>query len=66
MIPDAGQLLTITAIGLDSGNVFNPPNRGTLEIIEEGVALQYTPHPDNIGFNGNIGHQCRFADFLRH
>jgi len=50
VIPDAGQLLIITATGLDSGNLLNPPNRGTLEIIEAGVALQYTPHPDNLGF----------------
>lgn len=43
VIPDAGQQLLITAIGNDPGNVGNPANRGTLEIIEDGAALRYTP-----------------------
>lgn len=43
VIPDAGQQLLITAVGNDPGNVSNPPNRGTLEIIEDGAALRYTP-----------------------
>jgi hypothetical protein len=31
--------------------VLNPPNRGTLEIIENGAALRYTPSPDNTALN---------------
>ncbi|MCH7226909.1 Ig-like domain-containing protein [Haloferula sp. A504] len=47
VIPDAGQLLFVTATGLDSGNAGNPVSRGMLEIIEDGAALSYTPSPDN-------------------
>ncbi|BCX47598.1 integrin alphabeta-propellor repeat protein [Haloferula helveola] len=50
VIPDGGQLLFITATGLDAGNLSNPPNRGTLSIIEGGAALSYTPSPDNTVF----------------
>jgi|GEM_PF-1043302 len=45
VIPDGGQLIFITAVGNDPSNVSNPPQRGTLEIIEEGAALRYTPNP---------------------
>jgi VCBS repeat-containing protein len=51
VIPDTGQLLFVTAVGLDSGSPPNPPNRGTLEIIEDGAALSYTPSPDNTALN---------------
>ncbi|WP_035610772.1 Ig-like domain-containing protein [Haloferula sp. BvORR071] len=47
VIPDAGQLLLILATGTDPGNLSNPPHRGTLDIIEGGAALSYTPSPDN-------------------
>jgi VCBS repeat-containing protein len=47
VIPDGGQLLFITAVGDDPANLSNPPQRGTLEIIEEGAALRYTPNPLN-------------------
>lgn len=47
VIPDAGQLLLILATGTDPGNLTNPPHRGTLDIIEGGAALSYTPNPDN-------------------
>jgi VCBS repeat-containing protein len=47
VVPDAGQLLLILATGTDPGNLLNPPHRGTLEIIEGGAALSYTPSPDN-------------------
>lgn len=50
VIPDGGQLLFITAVGLDAGNLSNPPHRGTLAIIEDGAALRYTPSPDNLAF----------------
>ena len=46
VIPDAGQLLFITATGLEAG----PANRGTLEIIEDGAALEYTPSELNTSF----------------
>lgn len=45
VIPDGGQLLFVTAVGDDPANLSNPPQRGTLEIIEEGAALRYTPNP---------------------
>lgn len=51
VIPDTGQLLFVTAVGLDPGNPLNPTNRGTLEIIEDGAALNYTPSPDNAAPN---------------
>lgn len=47
VIPDGGQLLFITAIGEDPANLSNPPQRGTLEIIEDGAALRYTPNELN-------------------
>lgn len=50
VIPDAGQLIFITATGLDSGNPGNPANRGELTIIEDGAALQYTPSELNSSF----------------
>ncbi|MCW1883826.1 Ig-like domain-containing protein [Luteolibacter flavescens] len=43
VIPDGGQLLFITAVGDDESNPSNPVHRGTLEIIEDGAALRYTP-----------------------
>jgi VCBS repeat-containing protein len=45
VIPDGGQLIFITAVGNDPANGSNPLQRGTLEIIEEGAALRYTPNP---------------------
>jgi VCBS repeat-containing protein len=45
VIPDGGQLIFITAVGDDPDNASNPAQRGTLEIIEEGAALRYTPNP---------------------
>lgn len=50
IIPDAGQLLAITAVGDDLANSSNPPQRGTLEIIEEGAALLYTPSAQNTNY----------------
>ncbi|WP_193211276.1 Ig-like domain-containing protein [Luteolibacter marinus] len=50
VIPDAGQLLFITATGMDAGNPDNPPVRGSLSIIEDGGALLYTPSPANETF----------------
>ena len=50
VIPDAGQSLFITATGMDPGNLTNPARRGTLEIIENGGALSYTPSSDNLVF----------------
>lgn len=47
VIPDAGQLLLILATGTDPSNLTNPAHRGTLDIIEGGAALSYTPNPDN-------------------
>lgn len=47
VIPDGGQLLFITAVGEDPANLSNPPQRGTLEIIEDGAALRYTPNELN-------------------
>jgi VCBS repeat-containing protein len=43
VIPDGGQQLFITAVGDDPSNASNPSHRGTLEIIEDGAALRYTP-----------------------
>ncbi|WP_367871018.1 Ig-like domain-containing protein [Luteolibacter sp. Populi] len=50
VIPDAGQLLLIVATSNDPGNLSNPPHRGTLDIIEGGAALSYTPSPENTVF----------------
>ncbi len=50
VIPDAGQLLFITAIGMDEANAGNPPHRGVLEVIEDGSALRYTPSPDSVTY----------------
>ena len=43
VIPDGGQQLFVTAVGDDPSNASNPAHRGTLEIIEDGAALRYTP-----------------------
>jgi len=50
ILPDAGQVLTITAVGMDPGNPSNPTHRGSLEIIEGNTALSYTPSPDNTSY----------------
>jgi len=47
VIPDGGQQLFITAVGDDPENASNPVHRGTLEIIEDGAALRYTPNELN-------------------
>ena len=47
VIPDGGQQLFITAVGDDPSNASNPVHRGTLEIIEDGAALRYTPNELN-------------------
>jgi VCBS repeat-containing protein len=47
VIPDGGQQLFITAVGDDPSNGSNPSHRGTLEIIEDGAALRYTPNELN-------------------
>ncbi len=47
VVPDAGQQLTILATTTDPANLGNPANRGTLDIIENGAALNYTPNPAN-------------------
>lgn len=46
VIPDNGDILTITATDLDSGNP-NPLFRGQLSIAEGGTGLIYTPAPEN-------------------
>ncbi|MCW1922135.1 Ig-like domain-containing protein [Luteolibacter arcticus] len=47
VIPDGGQQIFITAVGDDPSNVSNPAYRGTLDIIEDGAALRYTPNALN-------------------
>lgn len=47
VIPDGGQLLFITATGLDSANNIGLVERGSLQIIEGGAALSYTPSLSN-------------------
>lgn len=53
VIPDGGQVLTITATTNDPGNVANPANRGLLVIGEDLRSLIYTPSPLNTTYPYN-------------
>ena len=47
IIPDGGQILTITALTNDPSNLTNPANRGTLVIGPDARSLEYTPNALN-------------------
>ena len=47
VIPDGGQVLTITALTNDPANIANPVNRGQLVIGSDLRSLIYTPNPLN-------------------
>jgi len=47
VIPDGGQSLFVTAIAFDPANNVGLTERGTLEIVEGGAALSYTPSLEN-------------------
>ncbi len=53
VIPDGGQVLTITATTNDPGNGTNPVNRGQLVIGEDLRSLHYTPNPLNTTYPYN-------------
>ncbi len=51
VLPDGGQLLAVTGVGIDDTNATNAPNQqGDAEISADGAALEYTPRDLNAPF----------------